>query len=90
MASIAARSATGDQRIARTQIRHDIGEMKHPIQRKSRRQGTKRSRNAPSAEAFTPESAKDYVLDLVVRGELRIADKQESKVSTSQTDIRPC
>ncbi len=51
---------------------HDIVEMNHPIQRTSRRQENKRSRNAPCAETFTPESAKGYVLDLLARGRLRI------------------
>ena len=53
--------------------------MKDPTQRKARRQVTKRLRKAPCAETFTAESAKDYVLDLFVRGKLGAADKRKTQ-----------
>ena len=56
--------------------------MNRPIQLESRARRTKAPHNGPSAETFTPESAKDYVLDLHARGKLGTAGKGQSKVST--------
>jgi hypothetical protein len=44
--------------------------MKTLMQRKSRGKRTSASHNDSGAEAFTPESAKDYVMDLHARGKL--------------------